>query len=185
MSPDEILWAAPDRGGLTSVEWEIEVDHLTRQLATFLNRDIERSSEAFISPGKSFGFSVKFWSVNPIAQPIDFHVRGRFGASDHKGTKSAYIGVQGWLYPYVAGQRTATTDLAIITSTYATPRLTQPTTIGRCSVVPVLALGVRSVGHLTRTASLKASTSGIEYCTDLQQADRIYNGSPVQLPPAK
>ena len=111
MSPDEILWAAPDRGGLTSAEWEIVVDYLTRQLATFLNRDIERSSEAFISPGKSLGFSVDFWSVNPIAQPIDFHVRGTFGASDHEGTKSAYIGVQGWLYPYVAGQRMATTRL--------------------------------------------------------------------------
>lgn len=109
MSPDDLLWTAPQRGGLTPNEWELVVKHLLDQLGEFLQRELLRDSNAYISGGRSLGFSVDFWSSTPIARPLDFHVRGTFGASDYEGTEAGYIGVQGWLYPYVAGQRTATT----------------------------------------------------------------------------
>jgi len=111
MSPDDLLWTAPQRGGLTHDEWELVVNHLVDQLGVFLQQEIQRDSDACISAGKSLGFSVGFWSRGPIAKPLDFCVRGTFGASDYTGTEAVYIGVQGWLYPYVLGQRTAiTTD---------------------------------------------------------------------------
>lgn len=109
MSPDELLWGAAQRGGLTPVEWELVVNHLIQQLEVFLDRRLVRDSNAYISSGKSLGFSVDFWSCHPIATPLDFHVHGTFGASNHEGAESDYIGVQGVLYSYVAGQRVATT----------------------------------------------------------------------------
>lgn len=109
MSPDDLLWTAPQRGGLTPDEWELVVNHLLAKLGEFLQRELLRDSNADISAGRSLGFAVDFWSSTPIGSPLDFHVRGTFIASDFEGTESDYIGVQGWLYPYVAGQRTATT----------------------------------------------------------------------------
>lgn len=44
-----------------------------------------------------------------MGEPLGFQVRGRFGASDHEGFKGPYLGVQGWLYPYVLQRRVATT----------------------------------------------------------------------------
>jgi hypothetical protein len=109
MSPDDLLWAAPERGGLTFDEWELVVNHLTEQLCVFLGQDVCRSSDAFISPGKSYGFSVDFWSSAPITSPLSLQVRGTFGASRYTGTCSDYVAVQGWLYPYIDGRRTMTT----------------------------------------------------------------------------
>ncbi|GAB5403954.1 MAG: hypothetical protein Aurels2KO_21850 [Aureliella sp.] len=86
------------------------MDHLADRLGEFLQREVMRDSNAYISEGRSHGFSVDFWSSTPVARPLDFHVRGTFGASNYEGTETDYIGVQGWLYPYVAGQRTATTE---------------------------------------------------------------------------
>jgi hypothetical protein len=109
MSPDNLLWTAPQRGGLTPDEWESVVNHLVQQLGAFLQQEIGRESNACISPGKSLGFSVDFRSCRPIAKPLDFRVRGTFGASHYEGTQANYMGVQGCLYPYVLGQRTVTT----------------------------------------------------------------------------
>ncbi len=109
MSPDELLWTAPIRGGLTPDQWQLVVDHLLRQLEVFLDRELVRDSNAFLSPGQSLGFSVDFWSRTSIAKPLDFQVSGTFGASKYDGVETEYIGVQGWLYPYVSGQRVATT----------------------------------------------------------------------------
>lgn len=109
MSPDELLWTAPQRGGLTSGEWELVVGHLLRELGEFLQRDLVRESNAHLSDGRSLGFSVDFWSSSPARGPLDFRVYGTFGASNHEGSEGEYISVQGWLFPYVAGQRVATT----------------------------------------------------------------------------
>jgi hypothetical protein len=109
MSPDDLLWSAPQRGGLTEAEWNVVVDHLTRQLGLFVGREIFRDSNIFCGEGKSFCFSVDFWTPTAIASPLDFQLRGTFGAADYDGQDSKYIGVQGWLYPYIAGQRVMTT----------------------------------------------------------------------------
>ena len=110
ISPDNLLWHAPSRGGLTAHEWERVVDHLTSKLADSLGVEIQRGSDASIATGKSLGFSVNFWTPNPIALPLCLNARGTFGASHYDGTKSTYIGVQGWLYPYLIGKRVATTE---------------------------------------------------------------------------
>ncbi|QDT72168.1 hypothetical protein [Lacipirellula limnantheis] len=55
------------------------------------------------------GFSVGFASSTLAGEPLGFQVRGRFGASDHEGVEGPYIGVQGWLYPYVIQQIVDTT----------------------------------------------------------------------------
>ncbi|MEM6473639.1 MAG: hypothetical protein AAF802_29040 [Planctomycetota bacterium] len=109
MSVDDLLWTAPQRGGLTSSEWEHVADHLVGQLGEFLQRELLRDSNAFISEGRSFGISVDFWSTTPLAVPLDFQIVGTFGASRHAGIEVDYIAVQGWLFPFIAGQRTATT----------------------------------------------------------------------------
>ena len=109
MSPDDLLWSAPQRGGLTPDEWELVVNHLLNRLGEFLDRKLDRDSDASIHAGQSLGFSVGFWSSHPVAKPLEFHVRGTFGASSYEGVEGDYMGVQGWLYPYVLGQRTATT----------------------------------------------------------------------------
>lgn len=68
--------------------------------------DLLRDDDTCIAPGKSFGFSVEFWSPDEIAGPLDLRVRGTFGASIYD---DRYMGVQGWLYPYLQGHRLATT----------------------------------------------------------------------------
>lgn len=109
MTSDDLLWTAPQRGGLNPSEWEQVVDHLVQRLGDFLRHDVRRDSNAFIADGHSGGFSVDFWSAAPVAGPLALSVRGTFGASTYEGRDAEYVGVQGWLYPYIAGQRTATT----------------------------------------------------------------------------
>jgi hypothetical protein len=105
MSPDELLWKAPQLGGLDAEQWVAVVDHLLHQLAEFLRMDLRRDDDAAIHAGKSFGFSVHFWSPHAIARPLDLNVRGTFGASIYE---DRYMAVQGWLYAYLLGQRLAT-----------------------------------------------------------------------------
>lgn len=50
-----------------------------------------------------------FASSTVLGEPLGFQVRGTFGASDHEGVEGPYLGVQGWLYPYVLQSRVATT----------------------------------------------------------------------------
>lgn len=108
INPDDLLWTSPQQGGLTPGEWNVVIDHLLDRLAAHLNRKLARDSNAFIDVDRSFGFSVDFWSVSPVGEPLDFHVRGTIGASKYEGTVADYIAVQGWLFPYVFGQRVVT-----------------------------------------------------------------------------
>ena len=110
VTPDELLWSAPKRGGLVAGEWELVVDHLSVKLADILSLDIQRGSDASIDKGKSLGFSVNFWTPNHVASPLCLRARGTFGASNYEGTTSSFIGVQGWLYPYINGKRVVTTE---------------------------------------------------------------------------
>jgi len=110
MSPDDLLWNAPQRGGLTEAEWNVVVDHLTQQLGLFLGRELSRDSNIFCGEGKSFSFSVDFWTTTTNVPPLNYQLRGTFGAADYDvHLPSRYMGVQCWLYPYVAGQRVRTT----------------------------------------------------------------------------
>ncbi|WP_254507737.1 hypothetical protein [Anatilimnocola floriformis] len=109
MSPNDLLWTSPQRGGLTPAEWQGVIDHLLDRLAECLNRKLTRAENALVGEGKSHGFCAEFWSVLPVGQPLDFQVRGVFGASNYEGENGQYVGVQGWLYLYVAGRRVATT----------------------------------------------------------------------------
>jgi len=106
MSPDELLWNAPQLGGLAARQWETIVEHLLRQLEAFLQMELRRAANAFIDGDESFGFSVNFWSAGAVAPPLNLQIDGTFGASVYD---ERWMGVQGWLYPYLQGQRLATT----------------------------------------------------------------------------
>ena len=108
MAPDDLLWTAA-RGGLTSDEWNLVVDHLLARLESLLRRSLVRDSNIYAGEERSTGFSADFATSAPLGDPVGLQFRGTFGASDHEGVEGQYIAVQGWLYPYVLQSRVATT----------------------------------------------------------------------------
>jgi len=109
MSPDDLLWTAAARGGLTPDEWSLVVDHLLSRLESLLGRSLAHDFNIHAEPERSTGFCVGFASSTPLGEPLGFQFRGTFGASDYEGVAGPYMGVQGWLYPYVLQSRVATT----------------------------------------------------------------------------
>lgn len=110
MSPDELLWTAVKRGGLTSHEVQLVVDHLLARLESLLCHSLVRDPTIYGTSERSMGFSIDFRSRASLGEPLAFQLRGTFGASNYEGLEGQYIGVQGWLYPYVLERRVATTD---------------------------------------------------------------------------
>ncbi len=107
MSPDELLWNAHILDNMDAVQQETVVDHLVLRLQEYLRTELQRDTNTCIDDNGPFGFSVDFWSVRPSLQPLCVRVRGVFGASILEGR---YVGVQGWLYPYIQDHRVATTS---------------------------------------------------------------------------
>lgn len=110
MSPDELLWTAPARGGLTPQEWLIVIDYLTARLESLLNRPIELAPDIYGLEERSTWFSADFASSKPLENPLGLQFRGTFGAEDIEGASGPYMAVRAWLYPYVLQHRVATTE---------------------------------------------------------------------------
>ena len=109
MSPDDLLWTAAARGGLTSDEWCLVVNHLLAGLESLLRRSLVRDPNFYAESERSTGFSVDFASSTLLGEPLGLQLHGTFGATDYEGLAGRYIGVQCWIYPYVLQRRVATT----------------------------------------------------------------------------
>ncbi len=93
MLPDDLLWTAAERGGLTPQELSLVVDHLLARLESLLCRSLARDPTIYGASERSTGFSVDFTSRTSLGEPLGLQVRGTFGASDYEGVEGRYIGV--------------------------------------------------------------------------------------------
>ena len=109
MLPDELLWTAPARGGLTPQEWLVVINHLIARLESLLNRPIELDPDIYGLEERSTWLSADFASGTLLGNPLGLQCRGTFGAEDVEGVAGPCMVVRAWLYPYVLQHRVATT----------------------------------------------------------------------------